>query len=350
MTEQQRQWIEMEPVDTLFFRGTESMVAGENHEAQTMFPPMPTTITGALRTALLTQQDISPQAYIRDPGRFTGKHPFLGTPARPGFQVTGPLLKAGSAVLYPAPAHWTAKLDEEMSDGDLVRVQASQPLRVVSSFGLTGSVSMPFWTRRPVDTDIKPLAGYWVTAPCFTEIHQKDAGFILRRGPDNISATEPALVPQDVLTYTEERTGIALNRNRTVKEGHLYSARHVRLARDVSLLAGVVSKHSCSLRPNGILQLGGEQRVCRYRLVQDVDLPWRQGGNLLYTLTPLPTSLDTELQQVPHAAGKLLRVGGWDMQEKFHKSLVSWFPAGSVFVKSEQLERNDQLMAFCITI
>lgn len=29
-------WLEIEPADTLFFRGAESMEAGENHEADTI--------------------------------------------------------------------------------------------------------------------------------------------------------------------------------------------------------------------------------------------------------------------------------------------------------------------------
>jgi CRISPR-associated protein Cmr3 len=40
MASEIRQWIEIDPLDTLFFRGSEPMVAGESHEVGSLFPPI----------------------------------------------------------------------------------------------------------------------------------------------------------------------------------------------------------------------------------------------------------------------------------------------------------------------
>ena len=67
-------WIEIDPLDTLFFGGTESMVAGENHEADTMFPPMPATLTGAVRSAILGQKGILPAEYLDEPEKWLARY------------------------------------------------------------------------------------------------------------------------------------------------------------------------------------------------------------------------------------------------------------------------------------
>lgn len=84
-------WLAIDPVDTLFFRGAESMEAGENHEVDTMFPPMPATITGAIRTAVLRQNGIAPADYLKNPATWQRQYPLLGIPNQPGFSLIGPL-------------------------------------------------------------------------------------------------------------------------------------------------------------------------------------------------------------------------------------------------------------------
>ena len=52
-------WYKFNPVDTLFFRGAEPMIMGENHTVSHVFPPPAHTLSGALRTAVLIQNGIS---------------------------------------------------------------------------------------------------------------------------------------------------------------------------------------------------------------------------------------------------------------------------------------------------
>lgn len=326
-------WLAIDPIDTLFFRGAESMEAGENHEVDTMFPPMPTTITGAIRTAILRQRGIAPKEYLDRPTAWQDKYPLLGTPEEPGFQLIGPLFLVGEeCLLLPAPAHWHADLPGNWMDKECAthQVQAASPL-AGNPLGLCGSVADPFWLRRPTGADMQPLSGYWATREAFAAMKNGVARLTFRKDPAKLQTDEAAILPASALFVREERVGIALTPERTAKEGHLYSAVHVRLRPGVRLAVGLASGHDLCLDREGIMQLGGEQRVCRYRLLDRLDLPHAEGGHLLLALNPvLLDTLPDSLASRPRASGKLLRVGGWDMQKRFHKAMAAWLPAGTI--------------------
>lgn len=331
-------WLEIEPVDTLFFRGAESMEAGENHEVDTMFPPMPATITGAIRTAILRQQRIAPAAYLAKPDSFLQKYPLLGSPREPGFTLLGPLFVIGSDLLLPVPAHWFADLpaSSEMEWNEKFhQVQAAQPLSA-ETLCLAGSVDRPFWVYNPSGSDMKSLAGYWATKEAFSVMKGDRAKIIFSNSPDRLQPGSAAIIPASALFVREERVGLALTAQRTTREGYLYSTVHIRLRDGVRIAAGINSPHAMILEPEGVLQLGGEQRVCRYRFLPEVKLPENAGSSMLLALSPLEMSrLSPELADSPRASGKLLRVGGWDMEKGFHKPMSAWLPAGTViFAKS----------------
>jgi len=331
---QQIHWIEIDPVDTLFFKGTESMVAGENHEADTMFPPMPTTLTGSVRTAILRQNNIPPSDYIANSEKWVEQYPLLGSPEKAGFSLVGPLFRIDNTTLYPAPAHWMADISDNVTDGTKVNVQTGTPF-TDNSLGLTSSVDAPFWIRHPVAAEMNSLAGYWVTDNCFKEMVSGSGAFVLHRKCQDLENNEAAIFSVNDLFHREERVGIALTCMRTAKEGHLYSTVHVRMQAGVRLLIGLQSVHFFCLDTQGIIQLGGEQRMCSYSLVKPADLPVNPEGQLLFALSPIPAKLPQSLYDQPRSSGKLLRVGGWDMKEKFHKPLVAWLPAGTVIQKNE---------------
>ncbi len=335
-------WIIIDPIDTLFFRGAESMEAGENHEVDTMFPPMPQTIIGAIRTAVLVQKDIAPKDYLSAPER----HPFLGPPETPGFSLVGPLFLAnGETFLLPAPANWFADLPEE-GTGGIVVVQAAWPLKR-TFLALKGSTPAPFWVQNPESADLKPLAGYWTTAASFRQMVGGRAEIPVLTDAVAIEKDQAALLPPSALFDQEERLGIALTAKRTSKDGHLYTSVHVRMRPGVELAAGIVSNYDLPLDEFGIIQLGGEQRLCRYRLRGDMVLPEGSQNGTIMALSLLPLDrLPEYLRQCPRASGKILRIGGWDMRDRFHKPMRAWLPAGTVFVpKAQNSEKNIHFIA-----
>lgn len=326
-------WLEIDPIDTLFFRGAESMVAGENHAVDTLFPPMPATLIGAIRTAFMRQNGIAPAAYLENPAAVNAQFPVLGLPDAPGFELTGPLFLVGSeSLLLPAPAHWFADPPEPHKKEKwetISPVQVAAPLSD-APLGLSGSTPSPVWLRQPAQADMQPLSGWWATAAAFAAVGSSRE-ILFTRKPEELT-TQAAILPASALFNREERVGIALTPERTAKDGHLYSATHVRLREQVRIVAGITSEHSLELDQHGILQLGGEQRVCRYRTLKTLHLPKNTTGEAQSTLGPLATNdLPATLEHCPRASGKLLRIGGWDMAKKFHKPMTSWLPAGTVF-------------------
>jgi CRISPR-associated protein Cmr3 len=325
-------WLAIDPIDTLFFRGAESMVAGENHEVDSLFPPMPATIIGAIRTAILGQNGIAPVDYLKNPESWRDRFPCLGLPEAPGFELSGPLFVAGDdCLLLPAPSHWFADTPEKKKKWEeKFLVQAGRPL-TGSPLGLTGSTVAPVWLHTPIKAAMKPLAGWWATAEAFTLVRQGQKVRFTREQGD-LHSGEAAILPASALFLREERVGIALTAERIAKEGHLYSTVHVRLREGVRILAGVVSEYPFPLSSEGILQLGGEQRICRYQVLSGLKLPEEKSGSIGMTLSPLAVSdLPNNLSKVPRASGKLLRIGGWDMARGFHKPMTAWLPAGTVF-------------------
>ncbi len=341
-------WIEIEPVDTLFFRGAESMVAGENHEVDTMFPPMPSTLTGAIRTAILSQNEIVPGDYLKKSEEWQQSTPILGTPEKPGFSIIGPLFSVSGTVLFPAPAHWMAAISNKCEENCKINVQAGQPFDDSLGIGLCGSVTRPFWVMNPALADMKQLTGYWVNREAFEAVNNGSGSLVLKKEPRNLQGSEPVIIALHDLVVREERVGIALNRNRTVREGHLYSTVHVRHKPGVVMIVGIESEHDPTIKSEGVLQLGGEQRICSYRMCNSPVLPSKKDGKLLYALSHLEVDMPKELQKAPRtSAGKLIRVGGWDMNKKFHKPLCAYLPAGTVISKQKS---PDATLPGCITL
>jgi len=338
---QKTTWLEIEPVDTLFFRGAEAMEAGENHEVDTMFPPMPSTIIGAIRTAFMRQKGIEPAAYCQTPEKWQDEHPFLGLPNCPGFSLIGPFFSFDSGVLMlPAPAHWFADLpgSDKMVWNREYNITAAEPL-AENGLGLSGSVANPFWVKNPPGRDMKPLSGYWASIGAFKKMACGGAKVLFTNGEISAGREDALIVPQAALYVKEERLGIALTGLRTVREGHLYNAGHVRLREGVKLVAGVVSQHDFPLCQREIIQLGGEQRVCAYRVVE-LNIDINSNSKFWYAAAPVPIeAVPDEWQSAPRASGKLLRVGGWDMQRKFHKPMAAWLPAGTV-IAAQKVANN----------
>ena len=320
-------WFEIEPVDTLFFGRGKGMEAGEQHEMETFFPPLPSTIIGALRTATLAQNDISPRDFTEEPDRFVN-HGLLGKPDDPGFVLIGPLFTAGGDLLLPGPANWFVDKAALKQERGTVKVEKAMPLKTMD-IEIASCAEGLFWILNPESTDYRPLNGFWVTASAITAAQGREK-FKLKLCADvsELSQGDAAILPASALYVHEERTGIALDEHRTARKGYLYSTVHIRLKSGISMVFAIDEDPSGSLSKEGILQLGGEQRICRYARRSSVSLP-SSSGDLSYALSMIPTDLVPD--SVPRACGPIFRAGGWDMMMGFHKPVQGFYPPGSVF-------------------
>jgi CRISPR-associated protein Cmr3 len=349
-----KQWLRLTPVDTLFFKGSEPMVAGQNHEAASVFPPMPETIMGAIRAAILGQRHIPLGDFLNADREKYADHPCLGIPEEPGFEIAGPVFEiAGSKrdVFFPAPAHWFAGNLKKMKPGDVVPVRPAQVCTSqFKTLGLKGSVSAPVWLLKPEQEDLKSMSGMWCNLKGLGAISA--GGGVLRFAGNETGSLDDhdpsvATIASTGCFYSSEnRTGIALEsyRSRKVRKGYLYTFTQVRMHPDVRLLVGLSQAVAPqSLDEQGLLQLGGEQRIVKYEVAEKVILPTSNSG-WIYALGPVKTTSiqdqESGLAELPRVSGPLIRISGWDMKNHFHKPVSSFFPAGTAINIGPGSENN----------
>ena len=311
-------WYSFKPMDTLFFRGAEPMAIGEDHSASFIFPPSTQTISGALRTTVLIQNGISFKDYDKDNfnnekiieaiGKYNEESPFV---------VKGPLFLKNNKLCIPAPYNWYIEkenkklIDESAENNDIKRFKIikSSKLKTDSIKTKTGNI---YWAK-PEKEELVSLGGYWI----FLEDLY-------------LESDEKYILSLEHFVSFEYRTGIALQKNRVVREGHIYAFNHARLHNDVDIVFGIDKE--LPIEDEGVLKLGAEQRFGRYkRLSGNKAITFKDKGDKFLTLSVVPKS-DVANQNVM-ATGKILYIGGWDLAKGFHKPMRGYFPAGSVFSK-----------------
>ena len=350
--------LRLEPVDTWFFRdGTPfTMGAAPQENVESLFPPHPVTVAGALRAALARSRGWNglgrwPQALcdiLGDGpdhlGRLLLDGPFLLREGHPLFRAPRHLLGfvagngagAGSgengsgtwrpsALLHPGPP--------VVCDlGGAVRLPilaASQPGRAES---------------RPVPERLVPADGSWLTGEGLDSVLR---GSLPARSE---------VVPDHRLWSDEPRIGLERDGDaRTAREGMLYSTRHVRPHRGVSLGIRVAGLPSDWTPVGQLLTLGGEGRLAECREWAGAanvafDVPSAEieasGKVTIVALTPLDLSTEAclgretfpvsslerdriRLRVVSACLDRPQRVGGWDSVARRPLPLRSVLPSGS---------------------
>ncbi len=312
-------WYKIRPVDTFFFKGSTPMVMGENHTSQFIFPPHTATLAGAVRTAVLKQQQIDFKDYVSDSFDNSKIISAIGKAgAQPPFEIIGPFFSKNDQVFIPAPYNWY------MEKNDASKIKKDDALKrepvliykakPVESSYIKTSGKNSLYIAKGRDGELSSLGGNWINIDDF----YSDNKLIMVR-------------PLTDFYKSESRTGIALESNRKVRESHLYTFNHVRLNPDVELLFGISHESQILFAKKGILQLGGEQRLGHYKTI-DLNFHETDDQNGLFmTLSAAPCKEfdTTELA----ATGKIQYIGGWDMKKRFHKPSCAFYPAGSVFTK-----------------
>ena len=308
-------WYEFEPADTLFFRGAEPMEMGEDHSATPIFPPMPQTIAGALRTTILIQNGVDFKDYEKgnidddlkkSVGEYGKKAPF---------EVVGPLFSKDNKLYIPAPYSWymdkSRKFEIEKSPTKSVIVKVKKSKKIEEDFIKTKN--KPLYWVKPNNEELVSLGGFWIKF-------------------DDINKNELEVYSLEYFVVFEQRVGIGLNdkadKGRIVREGMIYAFNHARLKESVKIAFGIDKE--LPLREEGILRLGAERRFGRYTKTK-IDLPNDESNSdgEWISLSVVPKSEKANEHII--ATGKIMYVGGWDLAKGFHKPMVGYFPAGSVF-------------------
>ena len=308
-------WYSYTPIDTMFFKGSESMEMGQDHTSTLIFPPFPETITGAVRTVYLKQKNISFDDYNKGNISKNVVEEIGEAGKEANFKVIGPFFKVDNKVYIPAPYSWFYEEENgvkcfEEDNGYESEIEIIKGKYLKSPLIKTKNSNVLWVDAKHID-NIKTLGGKWVRLE--KDMFKKDR-----------------LIFNDVRTFyvKEPRTGIGIDykNSRIVIEGHIYSFTHIRLRENVKLIFGI--NKDISISDNGVMSLGGEKRFGFYQLEKDIEI-FAGNSGLFCTLSA--QKRNENLNKSIIATGKISYVGGWDFHKRFHKPMVGLYLAGSVF-------------------
>lgn len=244
---------EITPVDTLFFRGSTPMGAGQN-TVVSMFPPPVSVFEGAIRTAVLLQQGIDIEKYVSKED--SSVNSLIGNPGeKASFEITAIMIKKGGDYYVPVPTTWylDSKNKPRAKEDYIGRkiIVASNMKTEFDSMFIQGSGDYVAFSRG--NNGLQPMGNIWISM-------------------DFLKSSEKELSEKDFLFLSgiysmEQRTGVALDSNKHTIEGQLYSSAHIRLLDNVSLIVGI--SKDVGLEKSGKLYLGGEKRLSCYKILDN---------------------------------------------------------------------------------
>lgn len=329
----------LEPLDVWLFRDGRPFTARADHYAQSLFPPSPLTLYGALRTKLLFDAAARTRASVAD-AEFARRT--VGAPddfTRLRLRGPFPARRAGQRVVryLPAPLDLVTR---DAPVGQDATWALLAPETAVPGLETDLGLALPWLANgRP------GAGGGW--------LEEEDFFATLAGEP------RPALEAKCLFT-TEWRHGIELawddggRQRKTVREGHLYAVGFTRTAQGVGLCVDVEGWEPPT--PSGLIGLGGEARGSRYEVVS-ATLPDRrragqrvtESGRLKVVLAApalfsngwLPSWVDPAtlrgqrpaegLRLVAAAVNRPEPVGGFDVVAGRPRAIQPAAPAGSVY-------------------
>ena len=333
---------ELRPVDTWFFRDSTPFTAEATPQeaVASVFPPHPPTVAGALRAALARRNGWNGAGpWPRWMHSVIGNGPDdLGS-----VSFAGPVLIRNGKPLFRCPRHVLGVARKKDAWEPRVLLRPGPPVRC----DLGNSVRLPEPTRSITgEQKQKPGGDAWLT--------ESGLANVLRGQLPSANARSEEVVRDQDLWNAELRIGLERSgRTRTAVEGMLYSARHVRPGRGVSLAVRVRGVPEDWRLPNGMLPLGGESRLAECVRRKDefgsgVPLRLRARPARMAVIAVTPLDLEPDVirgartvpglggaRVVSACLGRPLRIGGWDSLASRPLPLRSYLPPGSVlFVES----------------
>jgi len=345
--------IVIRPMDVWLFRDGKPFTAGEDHIAESTFPPSPFTLQGAIRTKVLADKGINLSKFASrgQPDYEVGYGDYFGN-----LRLRGPLLmrcKDGKwerlipipadvvevALICPSCGHRNPPKTERCKKCD------QRLTRSKAEYGLISPCDLPFATNLP-----EGLQLLWAqTEKRITEAK----GWLPESEWANYLQGQPPhqFVSAESLFAFEPRFGIAIDANKgTTRDAMLYQARFVRLKEGIALWAEV---SGVSLSKKGFLRFGGEGRAAIYQMLsQQESLPPLSQFNFasnsnrfkVVLVTPAwfsggwqPKDGDwskifgASVQLVGAAIPRPLLLGGFDVAKGVPKPMRAFVPPGAVY-------------------
>ncbi|MEZ4963769.1 MAG: type III-B CRISPR module-associated protein Cmr3 [Saprospiraceae bacterium] len=313
--------LQLEPLDPLFFRDGRPFTMGEETYAEGVFPPMPSTVRGALRSMWMSQKldayDTEKDKQAKASARIAIRYFGLSIGDKPVFHVPLDLFFSGRG-----------------------KETLAQPMELIKpSFVSSCPVEVSYLFKADTDGKVESVAGHLLDEEGMKK-------YINGNTPSNI-ATERL----SDFVKKEHKIGIGRN-NEThlTEEGLLYrliSNRFEDMNDDSMTIIIDVEGFDTQIDTAplySVILLGGERksvvaRSCEFDLP---DVPKIQGRYFkIVLLTPAlfgtwyPKHLCDEfsgLKLIAASAGKPVLIGGWDILNQCPKPMRRAVPTGSVFL------------------
>jgi CRISPR-associated protein Cmr3 len=359
-----------EALDTLFFRDSRPMNAGETVWIESQFPPTGRTLQGAIRTSILNHIGVPFKDYLN---KKLPEHNALRGEIGDGdsmgrLSLTGPLLFMGSEPLFPVPLDLVKKSSDGVEDFLLLK-PADSP--TPSDLGNIRFPALPEGKR-----GYKPLSAYYVD--------NSGMEMLLKSAPDaGLSDHLFPLISRNTdekpLAFREHKMGLARdNQNRTAVEGKLYAIAPVRPV-DTLKIGVKVEGLSAGRYTSGafIQRLGGEGKLAGVSVESGWTLPGAEVAEVvnrirfkLVCITPaympgkgwLPAEsveakenrcgvtwsvavLNCSFDIIGACIGKPFKQGGWNHADRYPRKLCSYVPAGSVYFCETNKNQIDQVIS-----
>ncbi len=331
-------WIKISPNDTLFFRSGRPFSMGSETWADSIFPPYPSTIYGALRTFLIFERGSLEDFKFKN-DKYNDKYKDIGKPNTKGnMNIIGPIIYNSKYDLsfFPVPFDLVLKKEINKQKNMLKQLKkVCKPKILYTDYPLEDILI--YQEREQVES----AEGY-IDSINFKEYLQGQSGEYKLSELFEFYIPEPKIgIARDDITLSS-------------REGYLYRTKMIRLKKDYCLLVKI--NEIDSMPEKGLFTLGGEGKTVRFEKInnnpledlENMNFELKDGIFKLYLATPaifengwLPRWINAEtlegekdgikLKLIACAIGKYLRIGGWDMAKNEPKPMYKAVPAGSVY-------------------
>ena len=335
--------------DTFFFRDGRPFTKGDQSEGYSIFPPLPSTLLGALRTVYIAEYGDLSSFYAGKMANTVGTPDSLGP-----MRLKGAFLAdTDESIYYPIPLDLVAKkLENENTLYTLKVCPQDSNIRCNSSL-----IHHLKW-EGPEDVEIETngkLDGIDLTEYLLNR--QKE--FLLRPHTEFVQDEPKTGIQRDTNTSTSEDSMLyRINMSRF--QPSFFNPKERKALSEL----GFIIDYQCNkdLPAKGLLKLGGEGRSFFYKQSCHDPDPFTLGEDIkqlkeaiqktgifkLYFATPaifdqgwLPKWIDKRAYKAKYsslsfklitaAVGKPISIGGWNMEKNIPKPTRQAVPAGSVY-------------------
>ncbi|MFN4298829.1 MAG: type III-B CRISPR module-associated protein Cmr3 [Thermaurantimonas sp.] len=311
--------IHIEAIDTLFFRDGKPFSMGEEVWADGIFPPYPSVIYGAIRTAFMFQKGITdPKKAIENTRDFKIHNIYLLINETSYFTMPLDLVK------------FKDKNDEEAKKIYFLKREALT----------TGSNEKKEVLYAPLRKKVDELSKGILARNRFVHYLNYNESQIYADSLNNFITSEPKIgIARD--NFSRTTSGEA--------EGKMYRVNMQRLENNKgNKIRIAIEYENLELEEKGIIRLGGENKSAFYEHIDQNQIPdlhlrpEKLKSDVLRVYLSTPAILENgycpkaflnsnDFELLTYAIGKPVYAGGFDMANRTPKTMYKAVPAGSVY-------------------